>query len=138
MSPQLFSEQIVFHKAERQPARDGDELALFEQPAGLPTAPRSRCSSAERTSSSRSIPIARSFFAVTGPTPESASTGSSRRNSSIRPGGITVSPSGFFQPEAILARNLLGATPAEALRFGCSRITPFIFFATLLASAPAP
>ena len=28
---------------------------------------------------------------------------------------MTVRPSGFFQPEAILARNLFGATPAEAV-----------------------
>ncbi len=28
---------------------------------------------------------------------------------------MTVRPSGFLQPEAIFARNLLGATPAEAV-----------------------
>ena len=35
---------------------------------------------------------------------------------------MTVSPSGFFQPEAIFARNLFGATPADAVRFIVSRI----------------
>ena len=29
---------------------------------------------------------------------------------------MTVRPSGFFQPEAIFARNLFGATPAETVR----------------------
>ena len=62
------------------------------------------------------MPMARSFFAVTGPTPHSASTGSFCRKASTRSGGTTVRPSGFFQPEAILARNLFGATPAEAVR----------------------
>jgi hypothetical protein len=62
-----------------------------------------------------SIPAARSFWAVTGPTPHSASTGSPCRNASTRSGAITVSPSGFFQPDAIFARNLFGATPADAV-----------------------
>ena len=53
---------------------------------------------------------------MTGPTPQSASTGSRCRKLSILSGAMTVSPSGFFQPEAILARNLFGATPAEAVR----------------------
>ena len=34
---------------------------------------------------------------------------------------MTVSPSGFFQPEAILARNLFGATPAEIVSCVASR-----------------
>ena len=61
------------------------------------------------------MPRSRSFRAVTGPTPQSASTGSDRRNGSTRSGAITVSPSGFCQPEAIFARNLFGATPADAV-----------------------
>ena len=76
-------------------------------------APRS---STVRTSTSRSMPRARNFFAVTGPTPHSASTGSCCRNGSTRSGGITVRPSGFFHPDAIFARNLFGATPADAVR----------------------
>ena len=62
------------------------------------------------------MPIVRSRSAVFGPTPQSASTGSFTRNASIRSGAITVRPSGFFQPDAIFARNLFGATPAETVR----------------------
>ena len=57
-----------------------------------------------------------------GPTPHSASTGRPWRNDSMRSGAMTVSPFGFFQPDAILARNLLGATPADAVRPVVSRI----------------
>ena len=56
--------------------------------------------------------------AVTGPTPHNASTGSFCRKRSIRSGAMTVRPSGFFQPDAIFARNLLGATPADAVSDG--------------------
>ena len=79
--------------------------------------------------------MARSFFAVTGPTPHSASTGSCCRNFSTRPGAITVRPSGFFHPEAILARNLFGATPAEAVSASSSKIRFLIRLATFVASA---
>ncbi len=68
------------------------------------------------------MPAARSLPAVTGPTPQSASTGSPWRNRSTRSGAITVRPSGFFQPEAIFARNLFGATPADAVSSVSSRI----------------
>ena len=68
------------------------------------------------------MPAARSLRAVTGPTPQSASTGSFCRKPSTRSGEITVRPSGFFQPEAILARNLFGATPAEAVSRISSRM----------------
>ena len=37
-------------------------------------------------------------------------------------GWMTKRPSGLRQSEAILARNLLGATPAEAVRLSSSRI----------------
>jgi len=47
---------------------------------------------------------------------------------------MTVSPSGFFQPEAIFARNLFGATPADAVRPVSARIRCFSRFATLVAS----
>ena len=33
----------------------------------------------------------------------------------MRSGAMTVRPSGFCHPDAILARNLFGATPAEAV-----------------------
>ncbi len=80
------------------------------------------------------MPSARSLPAVTGPTPQSASTGSFCRNGSIRSGAITVRPSGFFQPEAILARNLFGATPAEAVRRVSSRMRSFRRRATVTPS----
>ena len=47
--------------------------------------------------------------------PGSLPTGSGARNASTWCGWMTNRPSGFFQSEAILARNLLGATPAEAV-----------------------
>ena len=34
----------------------------------------------------------------------------------MRSGATTVRPSGFFQPDAIFARNLFGATPALAVK----------------------
>ena len=80
------------------------------------------------------MPRARSFFAVTGPTPQSASTGSCCRNGSTRSGLMTVRPSGFFQPEATFARNLFGATPADAVSRVSSRIRAFTRFATFVAS----
>ena len=48
---------------------------------------------------------------MTGPTPQSRSTGSGCRNSSSPPGGTTRRPSGFATPLATLARNLVRATP---------------------------
>ena len=47
---------------------------------------------------------------------------------------MTVSPSGFRQPEAILARNLFGATPADAVRPVFSRIALLIARATAMPS----
>ena len=80
------------------------------------------------------MPIARSFFAVTGPTPHSASTGSFCRKDSTRSGAMTVRPSGFCQPEAIFARNLFGATPAEAVSSSSSLICCLMRSATFMAS----
>ena len=80
------------------------------------------------------MPRARSFFAVTGPTPHSASTGSCCRNGSTRSGLITVRPSGFFHPDAIFARNLFGATPADAVRPVSARMRAFSRRATAVAS----
>jgi hypothetical protein len=37
---------------------------------------------------------------------------------------MTVRPSGFFQPDATFARNLFGATPAEAVNFVSSESAP--------------
>ena len=68
------------------------------------------------------MPRSRSRCAVTGPTPHRASTGSVCRKRSTRSGAITVRPSGFFHAEAIFARNLFGATPADAVSAVRSRI----------------
>ena len=91
-------------------------------PAWLPTVRRRSSGSAWRTSTRRSRRMLRRRAAVTGPTPHSASTGSRCRNDSTRSGATTVSPSGFFHADAIFARNLLGATPAEAVSPVVSRI----------------
>src|SRR5439155_13559155 len=52
--------------------------------------------------------------------------GSGNRNVPTSSGWITKSPSGFRQSEASLARNLFGATPADAVRLNswriCSRV----------------
>ena len=56
------------------------------------------------------IPIRWSRPAVTGPTPQSRSTGSGWRNASSV-GGTTRSPSGFATALATLARNFVRATP---------------------------
>ncbi len=52
-----------------------------------------------------------SLPAVTGPTPQSRSTGSGCRNASSPSGGTTSRPSGLATPLATLARNLVRATP---------------------------
>jgi hypothetical protein len=51
----------------------------------------------------------------------------------MRSGEITVRPSGLRQPEAIFARNLFGATPADAVHAVCSRMRRLSSFATRLA-----
>ena len=51
----------------------------------------------------------------------------------IRSGAMTVSPSGFCQPEAIFARNLFGATPAEAVSWSSSLICCLMRSATFIA-----
>ena len=80
------------------------------------------------------MPAARSRRAVTGPTPHRASTGSLRRKRSTRAGATTVSPSGLRHADAILARNLLGAAPAEAVRPVFSRMPALSRLATVVAS----
>ena len=49
------------------------------------------------------------------------------------PGRMTKSPSGLRQSDASFARNLLGATPAEAVRFSSWRICSRIVRATRVA-----
>ena len=48
---------------------------------------------------------------------------------------MTVSPSGFCQPDAILARNLFGATPADAVSPVASLIACLMRRATVIPSA---
>ena len=116
----------VWH--DRPIVNPGGELA---QPLGLAaSASRSAASSAARTSIRRSMPRSRNRPAVTGPTPHSASTGSFWRKCSTRSGGMTVRPSGFFHADAIFARNLLGATPADAVNPIASQIWSFSRCAT--------
>jgi len=45
---------------------------------------------------------------------------------------MTVSPSGFFHPDAIFARNLFGATPADAVREVDARISSLSRRATVI------
>ncbi len=80
------------------------------------------------------MPRSRSLRAVTGPTPHKASTGRERRNGSTRSGAITVSPSGFCHPEAIFARNLFGATPADAVSPVADLISSLSLRATVIPS----
>ena len=70
----------------------------------------------------------RACASMTLPTPWMRPTGSGVRNASTASGLITNRPSGLFQSEAILARNLFGATPAEAVKRG--------FLADLCADRP--
>ena len=104
--------------ARRRRAGAATRPSCRRRAGALPPAP-------SRTSTRRAMPAARSLPAVTGPTPQSASTGSSWRKRSTRSGAMTVRPSGFFQPDAIFARNLFGATPAEAVSRVSSRICAF-------------
>lgn len=59
---------------------------------------------------------------VTFPTPGKRPTGSGNKRESTSAGWMTNRPFGFFQSDAILARNLFGATPAEAVRLRSARI----------------
>ena len=59
--------------------------------------------------------IRRLLSSNTGPTPGMRATDKPATNSSTLAGGSTNSPSGFIQSLATLARNLLGATPADTV-----------------------
>ena len=61
-------------------------------------------------------PIFASFSPVILPTPGKRPTGNGNRNASISSGWMTNSPSGLRRSEASFAKNLFGATPAEAVR----------------------
>ena len=81
------------------------------------------------------MPRLASRSAVTLPTPGRRSTGSGGRKALTSSGWITKRPSGLRQSEAIFARNLLGATPADAVRCSSSRMAWRMALATLVAWA---
>ena len=81
------------------------------RPDATPSIDTSTDSGSTATCRTFEIPRARSFAAVTGPTPHSRSTGSGWRNLSSWSGGTTSSPSGFATALATLARNFVLATP---------------------------
>ncbi|MNH27367.1 hypothetical protein D3C79_874740 [compost metagenome] len=61
------------------------------------------------------MPILASLSAVTLPTPCNLATGKAATKASTSPGVMTNRPLGLRQSLAILARNLLGATPADTV-----------------------
>ena len=61
---------------------------------------------------------------MTLPTPGTFRTGRVWRKVATDSGGITSWPSGLFTSDATFARNLHGATPAEAVRCSSARISP--------------
>ena len=63
-----------------------------------------------------------SFAAETFPTPGILPSGSVFKNAGTSSGVMTYWPLGLFKSEAILARNLTGATPADAVRFSSLKI----------------
>ena len=81
------------------------------RPDARPSIETSVASASWATSPTVVIPRLRSFPAVTGPTPQSRSTGSGWRKASSPSGGTTSRPSGLATPLATLARNLVLATP---------------------------
>ena len=105
----------------------------------LPQRPKRRSSSAcaERAQVGRRwrCPARPAVASMTLPTPGRRPTGSGARNASTWCGRITNRPSGLRQSEAILARNLFGATPAEAVSCVSSRIALRIASAVAVAVA---
>ncbi len=79
-------------------------------------------------------PISCRASPVTFPTPHSFSTGSGSRNSTSRPYGTTVRPSGLFMSEAIFATNLEAATPADTVSPVSAATAALIFRA--ISTAP--
>jgi hypothetical protein len=81
------------------------------------------------------MPSAASRDSITLPTPGSLPTGSGARKASTPAGFTTNWPSGLRQSLAILARNLFGAMPADAVRPVSSRMAARIASATAVALA---
>ena len=78
--------------------------------------------SVPRTSAQVSNPISCNRAKVTFPTPGILFNGNFKIKSSICSGVITYCPFGLFKSDAILARNLIGAIPAEAVRLSSAKI----------------
>jgi len=79
------------------------------------------------------MPSSASLASITLPTPGNLPTASGARNASTIAGFSTNWPSGLFQSLAILARNLLGAMPADAVSWVSSRIASRIDSAIAVA-----
>ncbi len=75
---------------------------------------------------------------MTLPTPGTLFTGNGVRNASTRCGRITNWPSGLRQSEAILARNLFGAIPADAVNSVSARICARMVWAISVAVRSSP
>ena len=80
-------------------------------PEARPSIDTSAASGSRATWPTVEMPRSCSFWAVTGPTPHSRSTGSGCRKASSPSGGTTSRPSGLATPLATLARNFVRATP---------------------------
>ena len=104
--------------AARPAARPAPWPCANSAPPIRPKAATSSCSLRACRSAPQAMPSSRMRSAVAGPTPWKCSIGRAARKPSACSGRITVSPSGFSRPEAVLARNLLNETPAEAVRPG--------------------
>ena len=90
-----------------------------------------------RSSPTVPTPSAASFSCITLPTPGMRPTGSGVRKSNACCGRITNCPSGLFQSDAILARNLFGAMPADAVSCVSSRICARMISAIAVALGSA-
>ncbi len=73
-------------------------------------------------------------FSVTLPTPQIFETGNGASISTLFASVMTVSPSGLFKSDASLAKNLLGATPTEAVSPVWAWISALMLFAIVRAS----
>ena len=91
------------------------------RPDARPSIATSVASASCATSPTVVSPTSRRFAAVTGPTPQSRSTGSGCRKASSPSVGTTSRPSGLATALATFARNLVRATPTVIGRPTCSR-----------------
>ena len=90
--------------------------------ARLPTMPRSSSTGATARPPASRCRAHAAARRSPGRRPRARRSAAPAESVSTRSGAMTVSPSGFCQPDAIFARNLLGATPADAVSPVASRI----------------